>query len=255
MQTSIAITSLKFCLAVVVVSWLSTSCTDTSFSGQDTKEQKTPSTEKNESPNDAVPAGPKFGTVDVETISDPDPGNIDTEVNVPTETPSINDLVITAQEGRSVQACFSYDAVKMQALVASGRASHGHFCNEAVFNTLLSGAMVGTINLNNRSGYDSFTGSGGFGNSLSGPSVNGGSFGGRWINGVFDVEIQCALGHCHEDVTFLSIIGEVVTTGGKTMWLKIDQGMILPNQKYAYNFSSFQLSDIKPTFGTFCQLQ
>ena len=188
-----------------------------------------------------------------------------TSTQTTTSPATIDDLVITAQEGRSVEACFSYDSNKMSVLVENGQAEHGHHCNCAEFNVSLSGSQVGMINLNNAEegtgcilsggGMGGMGGMGGGMGGFEGPSVSGGSFSGKWINGKFDVQISCALSICHSDVTFLSIIGEVVTTSGKIMWLKIDQGMIYPDQKYEYAFKEFSLTDVKPTFGTYCELQ
>ncbi len=257
-------------LLFIAVMWANGACTDTSFSGsgnskstqrRESAKPKKPAssdaTSDTDQPLGNTEAGTQAGTNAENTVDnggvvtpDLDSGDV--------VTPNIDDLVITAQEGRSVQACFSYDAVKMAALVASGQAHHGHHCNRAVFNVFLSGTQVGSINLNNRNDNGPFPGGGGgggFPGGHDGPSVMGGTFNGKWINGLFDVEIQCAIGNCHEDVTFLSIIGEVVTTSGKTMWLKIDQGVIYPNEKYAYKFAEFTLSDVKPSFGAYCQLQ
>jgi hypothetical protein len=274
-----------FLRLALVAGCLLNACAGSTFSGSGGAKSTKP--ERTESSGDATPlgdsstgtavdAGGTFTGLGVGTSTNT---NIDSGSGVVTPnidsgdvvTPTITDLVITAQEGKTVEACFSYDKVKMSALVQSGQAQHGHMCDEAVFDVTMSGTRVGQINLNNGGdlgggggggfppggippGSGGFPPGGGLGD-ISGPSVLGGKFQGRWINGVFDVVINCALSHCHDDVTFLSIIGEVVTTGGKTMWLKIDQGIIYPGQTYAYNFGQFTLSDVKPSFGAFCELQ
>lgn len=225
---------------IILSSFILFSCTSSTFSG---------------SPNSARKVNTAGATPKVTPTVTP----VVTPIVTPTPTPiitntgptTIDDLVITAQEGRSVEACFAYDADKMSALVDSGEAWRGHHCNRAEFYVTLSGTQVGTINLNNNSEGDMP----GPGQRTEGPSVFGGKYSGKWINGKFDVQISCALDDCHEDVTFLSIIGEVITTSGKIMWLKIDQGVIYPGEKYEYVFSEFSLSDVKPSFGTYCELQ
>lgn len=175
------------------------------------------------------------------------------------ELETINDLVVGVQEGRSVEACFSYDRVKMREVVLGGIANHGHQCNFAIFDVYFSDRRVGQINLNNYYGGGVATLPSGLGPfpDFSGPSVKGGQFKGKWVNGKIDIATRCALigAPCHDDVAFLSVIGEVKTRNGKTKWLKIDQGIIHPNQRYTYDFSQFTLSHVKPTFGPFCELK
>lgn len=261
-------------IALAVASGLcvASGCNNTGFAGSGKKAEKPVSKPKpGQKPGDK-PTSEDLGTTDAAgtdsldaTPENPAIPGVDGADNIVTPaidsgdsvvTPTVADIPVTAQEGRTVEACFSYDKVKMAALVASGQALHGHWCNAAEFNVFLSGSGVGRINLNNRNDNDigGFPPAGGVAD-ISGPSVLGGKFAGRWIDGKFDVEIQCAIGRCHEDVTFLSIIGEVVMSNGKKMWLKIDQGVIYPNQKYAYKFDEFTLSEVKPSFGGYCELQ
>lgn len=227
---------LSACMQVFFLS----ACSESSFSGSSSSGKK-PS-EKPDSPDKNVE--PVESSVDTQTNGEEDPKD---------EVVSISDLDISKQEGRSVEACFSYNQQKMNDLIAKGQAAHGHYCNEAVFDVYFSGEIAGQINLNNRNGTG---GNGHIGPTMSGPSVHGGTFTGKWIDGMFDVETRCALWTgCHEDVGFLSLIGEVVTASGKKKWLKIDQGLIYPGRHYSYKFAEFTLSDVKPTFGQFCELQ
>jgi len=196
---------------------------------------------------------------DADLIGDPnsfnsDPGIISTP---DTSWDTIENLDIASQEGRSVVACFSYDHARMI------RENLGaHYCDRAVFRVKMSGNEVGNINLNNRSGnpisgINPFFGGGIQSADLASQlSRRGGEFSGRWVDGKLDVNITCDLPRgCHNDVTFLSIIGEVVMPSGQTKWLQIDQGQILPQQQYQYNFKDFTLSDVRPSFGSFCELQ
>jgi hypothetical protein len=115
---------------------------------------------------------------------------------------------------------------------------------------LLFGNASGLINLNNRASL-SQCGRGG----LDAASVFGGKFQSKWLDGKFSIKITCKSSNCHKDVTFLSIIGEVVMPSGATKWLKIDQGLIYPERSYDYQFDKFELTDVKPTFGSFCELR
>ncbi len=156
--------------------------------------------------------------------------------NVQVNTNPLDSIPPSLQVGKKVRVCFSYDKDKIG----------GHGCNRAEFKVSIFGVEVGKINLNN--GPNSGPNIG-----WKGPSVEGGKFESAWdASGSFKVSIKCDLTSCHNDVTFLSIIGEVEDQSGTKKWLKIDQGKILPGVDYNYKFKDFTLSDKEIDFGALC---
>ena len=153
---------------------------------------------------------------------------VSASANVQVNTNPIDLIPPSLQVGKKVRVCFSYDRVKIG----------GHNCDRAEFKVSIFGVNVGKINLNNGS---------------TGNSVEGGKFESAWdATGSFKVSIKCDLTGCHDDVTFLSIIGEVEDQSGTKKWLKIDQGKILPGVDYNYKFRDFTLSDKEIDFGALC---
>jgi len=159
-------------------------------------------------------------------------GGVSASTTVQVNTNPIDLITPSLQVGKKVRVCFSYDKVKIG----------GHQCDRAEFKVFIFGVDVGKINLNNGTTIGS-----------SGASVEGGKFESAWdASGSLKVSIKCDLTKCHDDVTFLSIIGEVEDQSHTKKWLKIDQGKILPGVDYNYKFSDFTLSDKEMDFGALC---